>query len=118
MESKHLIIVAIAAILLAAIGCLLAWNIQTTVDEMVNESQTVPGNVSNATPDVNNTNSSDDDGWVWSDQQEDFIKDFNDSDGNEHIIFKSTGNELVFMKDGSVFLNGKNITDEWNGDFN
>ena len=117
MQRKHLIIVVIAVIFLAAVGCLLAWNMQTVVNKTANVTQTIQSNVSNGTSIVNNTTGGNDTGWVWSEQQMDYIKQFTDMDGNEHTIFKSTGNELVFMKDGSVFMNGVNITDEWNQDF-
>ena len=119
MQKKEMA-VAVAIILLAVIACILAWNLENTIEKIDNETNgtEIAGNVSNETVDTNNTNDTNDTDWVWSGQQEDFIKDFNDSEGNEHIIYKSSGDELVFMKDGSVFLNGKNITDEWNKDFN
>ena len=125
MERKHWIILAVAVILIAIVGSILAGDMEFSVNKVVNESEIDLDNVSDETADINqttdntnSTNNTDDDGWVWSGQQDDYIKDFTDSDGNEHIIYKSTGNELVFMKDGSVFLNGKNITDEWDGDLN
>lgn len=122
MQRKHLIIAAIAVIFLAVVGCLLAWNTETAVNKTANQTQTVLDNISNATvsPDNStndNSTGNDTGGWVWSEQQGDYIKQFTDMDGNNHTVFKSTGNELVFMKDGSVFLNGINITDEWNMDF-
>ena len=122
MQRKHLIIVAIAVIFLAVVGCLLAWNTQTAINQTVNQqNNTIQNNVSNGTVSSNNSTNdtvgNDTGGWVWSEQQGDYIKQFTDMNGDEHTIFKSTGNELVFMKDGSVFMNGINITDEWNMDF-
>lgn len=122
MQRKHLIIVAVVLILFAVIGFLLAWNGETNINQTVNQTKSIQNNLSNGTVSVNNvtsntSNGNDSDGWVWSEQQMDYIKQFTDSEGNEHTIFNSTGNELVFMKDGSVFLNGENITDKWNMDF-
>ena len=125
MNKKHLIIVAVAIIFLAIVGALLYWNVQTAIEEATNlENDSVSLNVSNDTVSVNvssdsaNMTDDDDDGWVWSGQQEDYIKQYTDGNGYEHTIFKSSGDDLEFRPDGSVFLNGINITDDWNKDFN
>ena len=132
MNKNHLIIVVIAIIFLAIVGALLYWNVQTAIEEAVNlENDSVSLNASNGTVSANVSDDSvevssdsvdittdDDDGWVWSGQQEDYIKQYTDGNGYEHTIFKSTGNDLEFRPDGSVFLNGVNITDDWNKDFN
>lgn len=122
MNKKHLIIVIIAIVFLAIVGALLYWNVQTAVEEAANlDDCSFSVNVSdgNATvnissDDVNLT----DEGWVWSGQQDDYIKQFTDGNGYEHTIFKSSGDDLEFRPDGSVFLNGVNITEQWNKDFN
>ena len=125
MNKKHLIIVAVAIIFLAIVGALLYWNVQTAIEEATNlENDSVSLNVSNDIVSVNvssdsaNMTDDDDDGWVWSGQQEDYIKQYTDGNGYEHTIFKSSGDDLEFRPDGSVFLNGVNITDDWNKDFN
>lgn len=131
MNNKHLIIVAIAIIFLAIVGALLYWNVQTAIEEAANlENDSVSLNVSNGTvtADVSgdsvevstdSVNITTDDGdWVWSAQQEDYIRQYTDGNGYEHTIFKSSGDDLEFRPDGSVFLNGVNITDDWNKDFN
>ena len=124
MNKKHLIIVAVAIIFLAIVGALLYWNVQTAIEEAANlENDSVSLNVSTGTASVNvsddsvNINSDDGD-WVWSAQQEDYIRQYTDGNGYEHTIFKSSGDDLEFRPDGSVFLNGVNITDDWNKDFN
>ncbi len=126
-----MIIAAIAIVFLAIVGALLYWNVQSAVDEASRlENDSVSVNVSNdtvsaevsgnsvdvSTDSVNIT--SDDEGWVWSGQQEDYIKQYTDGNGYEHTIFKSSGDDLEFRPDGSVFLNGVNITEDWNKDFN
>ena len=131
MNRTHLIIAAIAIVFLAIVGALLYWNVQSAVEEassLGNDSVSV--NVSNDTVSVNVSGNSvdvsgdsvnitaDDDGWVWSGQQEDYIKQYTDGNGYEHTIFKSSGDDLEFRQDGSVFLNGVNITEDWNKDFN
>ena len=131
MKTTHLIIVLLAIVFLAVVGALLYWNVETAFEEAKNmDNGSVEVDVSNGTVSVNVSGNSvevsdgsvnvtsDDDGWVWSDQQEDYIKQFTDENGNEHTIFKSSGDDLEFAPDGSVFLNGKNITDDWNRDFN
>ena len=124
MNKKHLIIVAVAIIFLAIVGALLYWNVQTAVEEAANlENDSVSLNVSNGTASVNVSDdsvniTSDDGDWVWSAQQEDYIRQYTDGNGYEHTIFKSSGDDLEFRPDGSVFLNGVNITDDWNKDFN
>ena len=131
MNKNHLIIVAVAIIFLAIVGALLYWNVQTAIEEAVNlENDSVSLNVSNGTVsadisgdsvEVSNDSvniTSDDGDWVWSAQQEDYIKQYTDGNGYEHTIFKSSGDDLEFRPDGSVFLNGVNITDDWNKDFN
>ncbi|WP_406534098.1 TadE/TadG family type IV pilus assembly protein [Methanobrevibacter sp.] len=131
MNENYLIIAAIAIVFLAIVGALLYWNVQSAVDEASRlENDSVSVNVSNdtvsaevsgnsvdvSTDSVNIT--SDDEGWVWSGQQEDYIKQYTDGNGYEHTIFKSSGDDLEFRPDGSVFLNGVNITEDWNKDFN
>ena len=128
MNKKHLIIVIMAIAFLAIVGALLYWNVQTALDEAANlENGSLSANVSNGTANVNVSGdsadvsanmTSDDGGWVWSGQQDDYIKQFTDGNGYEHTIFKSSGDDLEFRPDGSVFLNGVNITDDWNKDFN
>ena len=131
MKTTHLIIVLLAIVFLAVVGALLYWNVETAFEEAKNmDNGSVEVDVSNGTVSVNVSGNSvgvsddsvnvsaDDDGWVWSGQQEDYIKQFTDENGNEHTIFKSSGDDLEFAPDGSVFLNGKNITDDWNRDFN
>lgn len=132
MNKNYLIIAAIAIVFLAIVGALLYWNVQTAIEEAENlENDSVSVNVSNDAVSVNvsgdsvevsndsvNMTTDDDDGWIWSGQQEDYIKQFTDDNGYEHTIFKSSGDDLEFRPDGSVFLNGVNITDDWNKDFN
>ncbi len=132
MNKNHLIIAAIAIVFLAIVGALLYWNVQSAVEEASSlENDSVSVNVSNDTvsadvsgdsvevsTDSANISADDDDGWVWSGQQEDYIKQYTDANGYEHTIFKSSGDDLEFRPDGSVFLNGVNITEDWNKDFN
>lgn len=131
MNKNHLIIVVLFIAFLAIVGALLYWNVHTAIDEAANQdNDSVEVNISNGTLSVDGSDGSvkvssdsvnvtgDDEGWVWSGQQEDYIKQYTDENGNEHTIFKSSGDDLEFGPDGSVFLNGKNITSDWNKDFN
>ena len=132
MNRNHLIIIVFAAAFLAIVGALLYWNVETAIEEAANQdNESLELNISNGTVSIDSSNGSikvskdsvnvtsdDDDGWVWSGQQEDYIRQYTDGNGNEHTIFKSSGDDLEFRPDGSVFLNGVNITEDWNKDFN
>ena len=131
MNRNHLIIIVLAVAFLAIVGALLFWNVQTAIDEAANQdNESLELNISNGTVSIDGSDGSvkvskdsvnvtaDDDGWVWSGQQEDYIKQYTDGNGYEHTIFKSSGDDLEFRPDGSVFLNGVNITEDCNKDFN
>ena len=47
-----------------------------------------------------------------------YIKEYTDSEGNSHTEFKDSGDHLEYKKHGSVYMNGKDITEEYNKDFN
>ena len=71
----------------------------------------------NQTNQTNSLNNSSDGGWVWSGQADDYIKEYNDDMGTHHVIFKSTGDHIQYMKNGEVYYNGENITEAFHGDF-
>ena len=117
MQKNHLIIAVVAIVLLAIAGALLFGNVQKTVEDaenLVDESmanvtnETIRGNVSDVS-----VNASEDYEWLWSGQQEDFFKQYVDANGNSHTVFKSGGDHFEFKVDGSIYLNGVNITDQF-----
>lgn len=135
MQRNYLIIVVVAVVILAIVGAFLYLNFQTHIHEAMNvedksigvnvtndtinlnvSNKTVSFNVSNDTVSLNASNDAanltSDDGWIWYAQQNDYVRQYIDLNGNPHTIFKSTGDDIMFTSDGSVFLNGVNITNQ------
>ena len=61
-------------------------------------------------------------GWKWSESAQRYVHEYDDDDGTHHVLSSESTDgaidDLEYKKDGSVYLNGKDITDEYKTYYN
>ena len=89
-----------------------------TIDEE-NATPPVVANLSeNASFEVENT-SVEDNGWKWSDEDQCYVHQFVDADGDLHVQTANIDGikDIEFKADGTVYSNGKDVTERYYRDF-
>ena len=145
MDKSRMILIAVVVLVILLAGIVLYSNITGDNDniitgiannttELLNDtniseiSKFVDNQTSDSNSSANNTTAnktvenvtSASSGWKWSEQANKYVNEYVDSDGNLHV--KSTDgtgpvDDLEYKANGTVYLNGKDVTSEYNKDF-
>ena len=137
MDKNRIILIAIVILVIVLAAVVLVFNNQhpdvkavnnTTAAEMNNTTNIIVeqknatnatvANLSGNTSNVKNV-SLEDNGWKWSQKEQCYIHQFIDADGDLHVQTANVDGitDIEFKADGTVYTNGKDVTERYYRDF-